>query len=1132
MDGAVFLVVLGLGLVLGPWVVGFAAWRRSRRTEDRLAALEARLVAVLPPPLPPWSVVDTVPPPAATATPTADQRSDPSALSVATPEAARSRRAPTPTATSTATANTTLEERLALVWFTRAGAATFLLGAAWFFKYAADNDWIGPLGRIALGAITGAGLVALGEARRKVLRALYLHALLGTGVAVLFVSAYASHALYRLAPAPVALAAAGVVALLGGALAVRHRGELVLAVAMAGGLLAPIVLSTGSDRPAALFTWLLLLTGAALWVSVREGFAVVPAIAVGGTALLYAGWWHRFFEAAGPYRHLTSRAVPALAVAAFASSWLWAAAAWRRRRAAQEGPLALEVVALVLAHAGFASLLLDRPALLGAALAALAVLAWRVLERAGRSELLAIPALAGFLALLLSHGEADRAARLQVLWGAASWAVAYLAALAVTLVRHRRDPKPLHLLAAAGAALGLTAVALLATRRDDGLLRSAAAAAGGAALLFLGRALLARARRGGSLLLGVALGLLCASAAFLLTGATITVAWAALAAIVAHLAARERDPEWLAGAGLLFVAVAVRLIAFDLESAGETLVLNPRGLAFGAAAAALFLSGRALAAASEPPFRRAAGAAVGLGHVALLALAVAEARTAAGPARAELVTTLALGLYAAALVALGFAARERLHRWLGLGLFGLTLAKLALHDVWSMERAYQIAVLLAVGALLLGASFLYARHGARLTELLRGRSGAALILVVAGALAAGPASALDERAFSAAARVEGVAGAGLWRFEVPIALYRASAADGLADLRLEGAGGEEVPWLVRSARPAGNGRAVAARLLDPVVLPDGAARAVLDLGPAAARHGEVRLELAGEEFLRRARIESSEDGRAFGVLAEGGRVWAIRGEPRARGDALRYPTSRARFLRVTLLPGGGRVRISGARVTLPPAAPERRTAAATVLSVAREDGRRTAVDVDLGGRTPPGAALRLETGAAAFERTVRVFAGEGEALRPAGCGVVWRAPEAAPDAREQLEVPLAVGASGRVRLVVEDGDAPPLAVTGAALAWSPEEVVFRAAAAGAYRALAGDPEAGRPSYDVAAVLARSPGAVPGLAGLGPFAPNPRHTPPPDRRPFTERHRMTLAVALAALLVGLGGWAVRLLRSAG
>ena len=376
-----------------------------------------------------------------------------------------------------------------------------------------------------------------------------------------------------------------------------------------------------------------------------------------------------------------------------------------------------------------------------------------------------------------------------------------------------------------------------------------------------------------------------------------------------------------------------------------------------------------------------------------------------------------------------------------------------------------------------------------------------------------------------------MAGAGLWRFEVPIALYRASAADGLADLRLEGAGGEEVPWIVRSASPVESGRAVAARVLDPVVLPDGAARAVLDLGPQAARHGEVRLELVGVEFLRRARVESSEDGRAFGVLAEGGRVWAIRGEPRARGDALRYPTSRARFLRVTLLPGGGTVRISGARVALPPAAPERRTAGATLLSVAREDGKRTAVDVDLGGRAPPGATLRLQTGAAAFERTVRVFVREGEAFQPAGCGVVWRAPEAAPDAREHLEVPLASGAVGRVRLVLEDGDALPLDVTGAALAWSPEEVVFRASAAGAHRALAGALGAGRPAYDLAAVLARSPGAVPGEAGLGPFAPNPRHAPPPDARPFTERHRTALAVALAALVAGLGAWAVRLLRLA-
>jgi len=40
--------------------------------------------------------------------------------------------------------------------------------------------------------------------------------------------------------------------------------------------------------------------------------------------------------------------------------------------------------------------------------------------------------------------------------------------------------------------------------------------------------------------------------------------------------------------------------------------------------------------------------------------------------------------------------------------------------VWNLARVYQITVLVAVGALLLGASFLYARFGSRLIHLLRG----------------------------------------------------------------------------------------------------------------------------------------------------------------------------------------------------------------------------------------------------------------------------------------------------------------------------------------------------------------------------------------------------------------------------
>jgi uncharacterized membrane protein len=45
--------------------------------------------------------------------------------------------------------------------------------------------------------------------------------------------------------------------------------------------------------------------------------------------------------------------------------------------------------------------------------------------------------------------------------------------------------------------------------------------------------------------------------------------------------------------------------------------------------------------------------------------------------------------------------------------------KLALVDIWSLQRVHQMLVLLGVGALLVAAGFFYARFGRRLVALLR-----------------------------------------------------------------------------------------------------------------------------------------------------------------------------------------------------------------------------------------------------------------------------------------------------------------------------------------------------------------------------------------------------------------------------
>src|SRR5450755_288398 len=57
-----------------------------------------------------------------------------------------------------------LETKLGLAWVNKIGAVTLALFVAFSFKYAVDNAWIGPGGRVALGVL--AGLIALGAADR------------------------------------------------------------------------------------------------------------------------------------------------------------------------------------------------------------------------------------------------------------------------------------------------------------------------------------------------------------------------------------------------------------------------------------------------------------------------------------------------------------------------------------------------------------------------------------------------------------------------------------------------------------------------------------------------------------------------------------------------------------------------------------------------------------------------------------------------------------------------------------------------------------------------------------------------------------------------------------------------------
>lgn len=762
---------------------------------------------------------------------------------------------------------------------------------------------------------------------------------------------------------------------------------------------------------------------------------------------------------------------------------------------------------------------------------------------------------------------------------AALWAGVYLAAALRELLRRGASAAPSVVLAAAAAPAAFVGVLLLATPPQAAITRALLTAAAGVAVFVAGAFTLGRhasARGAASVLLGEGVALAALAVALAFTGVTITLLWALLAAAVAVMAARAGDRRWLAGAGLLFLLTLGRVVLVDAQAPRRELarfltttghqgalqptpLANPRALALAGVALALLVAARRVRRGGEERlWRTAAGAGVMLAHGLLLGLVITESqllvtRLPSWPAqgfafdefrvfwaqaqkslaaqRTKLAVTaiLAMGGYGGALLGLGFALRSLLHRFLGLAVLSLTLGKLVLWDIWRLPRLSQVLVLVAVGALLLGAGFLYARFGTRIFGFLR--TGAGVLAFVAWQATAG--AAVEVSQFASRATVM-VPTAGLVAFSVLPELYRASASPGnLGDVRILAADGQEVPWALRNTPAPRASTELPVQLLDPVVFPDGSSQATFDLGQNPSPHNQLALRLEGEEFLRHLVVEVSEDRQQWGKLAEGVVFRVTTGGVVSQQVVVSYPRSGARYLRVTLKAEAGKppVRVTGGVLHHRPAASTEPLGRIPLALMRREENaslRLTAFYLDAGGSGVPLRQVSVEIADTRFERRVTVEGSEGGSLWvPVGGGVLYRA-----GAVEGLQLPVATS-KRYLRLLVENGDNPPLNVLAAWGEYRLQQLLFEAKTAGAYTLYVGARGITAPAYDLPASLARMSRVDWQEARLGPVLPNPAFAPeaPAVSQPFSERYRAAIAGALLLLLGGLALWAWRLLRQA-
>ncbi len=196
-------------------------------------------------------------------------------------------------------------------------------------------------------------------------------------------------------------------------------------------------------------------------------------------------------------------------------------------------------------------------------------------------------------------------------------------------------------------------------------------------------------------------------------------AWAVLAAGMIAVADRTtltaaRFPAYaLLGLSLVYL---VGLFAGPAFYEPERVLLSRESAAFAVHVAAFYAAAAGLRHVSDEVERLLRGAiAVVASGMTLLWFSL-EALAYFGPmsgVRAEQSLHFTLngiwGVYAAALLAVGIAARIAGARFLALGIFAVTGLKLVLHDVWMLDTLYRTIVFMGLGGIFLGCSVMYHR---------------------------------------------------------------------------------------------------------------------------------------------------------------------------------------------------------------------------------------------------------------------------------------------------------------------------------------------------------------------------------------------------------------------------------------
>ena len=190
-----------------------------------------------------------------------------------------------------------LEDRIGSQLFSRIGIVALLIATALLLKWAIDNHWIGPLGRVVAGLIAGAALVVWSERFRHKGFGAFSYSLKAVGSGVLYLSLWAAFQLYHLLPANAALGAMILVTAWNAYMSWSQSSEILAAYALAGAFATPLLLATGENHEIFLFVYILAIDIAAVVLVRLKSWPRLLLGAFPATVAFFIGWYSEYFGA-------------------------------------------------------------------------------------------------------------------------------------------------------------------------------------------------------------------------------------------------------------------------------------------------------------------------------------------------------------------------------------------------------------------------------------------------------------------------------------------------------------------------------------------------------------------------------------------------------------------------------------------------------------------------------------------------------------------------------------------------------------------------------------------------------------------------------------------------------------------